>query len=54
LVARWHKAFVRRLAQPAPVTPQEADEAYACFDTEDFRIGFQAFLAKAKPAFTGR
>lgn len=54
LVARWHKAFVRRLAQPEPVTPQEADEAYACFDTEDFRIGFQAFLAKTKPAFTGR
>jgi len=54
LVARWHKAFVRRLAQPAPVTPQEADEAYACFDTEDFRIGFQAFLTKTKPNFTGR
>ena len=54
LVARWHKAFVRRLAQPEAVTPPEADEAYACFDTEDFRIGFQAFLAKTKPAFTGR
>ncbi|CAN7707029.1 enoyl-CoA hydratase-related protein [Pseudorhodoferax sp. LjRoot39] len=54
LVARWHKAFVRRLAQPAPLTAQEEDEAYACFDTEDFRIGFQAFLAKAKPVFTGR
>lgn len=54
LVARWHKAFVRRLAQPAPLTRAEEDEAYACFDTEDFRIGLQAFIAKAKPAFTGR
>ncbi|VTU16553.1 enoyl-CoA hydratase-related protein [Variovorax sp. RA8] len=54
LVARWHKKFVRRLAQPAPLTPEEADEAYACFDTEDYRIGFQAFLAKTRPVFTGR
>jgi len=54
LVARWHKKFVRRLSQPAPLTPEEADEAYACFDTEDFRIGFQAFLAKSKPSFVGR
>jgi enoyl-CoA hydratase len=54
LVARWHKKFVRRLAQPAPLTPEEAEEAYACFDTEDYRIGFQAFLAKTRPVFTGR
>lgn len=25
-----------------------------CFDTEDFKIGTQAFLNKIKPAFTGR
>jgi enoyl-CoA hydratase/carnithine racemase len=54
LVARWHKKFVRRLAEPRPLTREEADEAYACFDTEDFRIGFQAFLDKTKPVFTGR
>lgn len=54
LVARWHKKFVRRLAQPAPLSAEENAEAYACFDTEDFRIGFQAFLAKGKPVFTGR
>lgn len=54
LVARWHKAFVRRLARPEALTAQEADEAYACFDTEDFRIGFQAFLAKTRPVFAGR
>lgn len=54
LVARWHKKFVRRLAEPRPLTKEEADEAYGCFDTEDFRIGFQAFLDKTKPVFTGR
>ncbi len=54
LVARWHKRFVRRLADPAPVTDDEMDECYSCFDTEDFRIGYRAFLDKRKAAFTGR
>ena len=54
LVARWHKKFARRLADPAPISPQEADECFDCFDTEDFRIGYAAFLAKQKPAFEGR
>jgi enoyl-CoA hydratase len=54
LVARWHKKFVRRLADSDPVSPQEYDECFDCFDSEDFRIGYAAFLAKQKPAFTGR
>ncbi len=54
LVARWHKRFVRRLADPAPVTDDEMDECYSCFDSEDFRIGYRAFLDKRKAAFTGR
>jgi enoyl-CoA hydratase len=53
LVARWHKKFARRLADPRPLTPAERDEGYACFDTGDYRIGFQAFLAKKKPEFNG-
>ena len=32
----------------------ERDEGYACFDTEDYRIGFKAFLAKQKPQFKGK
>lgn len=54
LVARWHKKFARRLANPAPVSPAEADECFDCFDTEDFRAGYAAFLAKRKPEFAGR
>ena len=54
LVARWHKKFAHRLADPRPLTEAERDEGYACFDTEDYRIGFKTFLAKQKPEFKGR
>jgi enoyl-CoA hydratase len=54
LVARWHKKFVRRLLQPEPLTEDEMGESFECFDTEDFRAGYQAFLAKSKPEFKGR
>lgn len=54
LVARWHKRFLRRLEDPAPLGEAELDEGYACFGTEDFRIGYRAFLAKTKPQFEGR
>jgi len=54
LVARWHKKFARRLATGAPLAAAEYDECFDCFDTEDFRIGYAAFLAKAKPEFRGK
>jgi enoyl-CoA hydratase/carnithine racemase len=54
LVARWHKKFARRLAEDRPLSAQELDEGYACYDTEDFRIGYRAFLDKVKPDFKGR
>ena len=54
LVARWHKKFVRRLRDPAPISEAEADECFDCFDTADFRAGYAAFLAKQKPRFEGR
>jgi enoyl-CoA hydratase len=54
LVARWHKKFIRRLLDPRPLTQEERDEGYACFDTEDFKAGVAAFLAKKKAEFKGR
>jgi enoyl-CoA hydratase len=54
LAARWHKKFARRLRDPRPIAAEENDECFECFDTEDFRIGYAAFLAKRKPEFTGR
>lgn len=54
LVNRWHKKFLRRIADPTPLTPEEVDEGYAAFRTADFRAGYHAFLDKRKPEFGGR
>jgi enoyl-CoA hydratase/carnithine racemase len=54
LSARWHKRFVRRLREGTPLDEAELAEGYACFDTEDFRIGYQTFLAKQPPVFKGK
>lgn len=54
-VARWHRAAIRRiLRRAAPLTAQEIDENFAYFSTEDFRIGYDAFMRKVKPDFRGR
>lgn len=54
LVARWHKRFIARLSVIPQVSAAEWDESFACFDTEDYRVGVAAFLAKAKPRFKGK
>ncbi|MGH7357818.1 MAG: enoyl-CoA hydratase-related protein, partial [Candidatus Rokuibacteriota bacterium] len=54
LAARWHKRFVYDLVARRPLTAEERDVAYHCFDTEDFQIGYRAFLAKVTPRFVGR
>lgn len=54
LVHRWHKRFLRRLERGGALSEAERDEGFHCFDTRDFQIGYQAFLAKQKPEFEGR
>jgi enoyl-CoA hydratase len=54
LAARWHKKFARRLANPAPLTDAERDECFDCFDTQDFKTGYSAFVAKTRARFEGR
>lgn len=54
LVARWHKQFLREIEAGQPLTAAQRDEGFRCYDSEDFRIGYRAFLAKAVPEFVGR
>ena len=54
LVHRWHKKFLDRLADTVPLSDAEKDEGFACYDTNEFQIGYQAFLEKKTPKFTGR
>lgn len=54
LVARWHKQFIARLTARAELAPDEWNEGFACFDTDDYRAGVAAFLAKKPPRFTAR
>jgi enoyl-CoA hydratase/carnithine racemase len=54
LVARWHKQYIARLGVIPDVSPAEWEEGFACFDTDDYREGVAAFLAKRKPAFKAR
>ena len=54
LVNRWHKKFIRRMAEETSLTLDERDEGFACFDTEDYPAGIRAFAAKARPKFIGR
>lgn len=54
LANRAHKLLLRRLRDPAPVTAAEEELSYACCDSEDYRAGVAAFIAKEKPRFQGR
>lgn len=54
LVNRWHKRFLKRLGDSAPISAAELDECYAFLDTADYREGQAAFKDKRKPVFTGK
>ncbi|MBI4183919.1 MAG: enoyl-CoA hydratase/isomerase family protein [Proteobacteria bacterium] len=54
-LANWyHKKAIHRLADPRPLSRTEMDEEHGAFETEDYRIGYTAFLNKEKPRFVGR
>lgn len=54
LSARFHKAAIRKLRGPLPITAEEERAANAFVETEDFRAAARAFVAKQKPSFSGR
>jgi len=53
LVNRWHKAFLRRLDDPAPVSEAEMAECYRFLATADYAEGLEAFRHRRKPVFRG-
>ena len=53
LVNRWHKKFIRRLADSKPLAAEEVHESYKAFGTKAFRRGYRAFLGKTDPDFEG-
>lgn len=52
-VNAWHKRFVRRLLDPAPISEDELAESYEFLNTADYAEGMAAFKGKRKPAFKG-
>ena len=53
LSARFHKAALRKLRAPLPITPEEDQAVNGFADTEDFHNAARAFLAKRKPVWQG-
>jgi enoyl-CoA hydratase len=54
LSARFHKAALRALRGPSPITQEQDATVNGFVETEDFQAAFRAFLAKRKPVWRGR
>jgi enoyl-CoA hydratase/carnithine racemase len=54
LVAGWHKQWIRRLLSGRPLNDEEKAASFAFLETEDYKEGLAAFLAKRKPQFKAR
>jgi enoyl-CoA hydratase/carnithine racemase len=53
LVARWHKQLLQRLQHDQPLSAGELRDSFAFLESEDYREGLAAFLAKRAPRFRG-
>ena len=53
-VSRWHKEFARSILKEGKVTEKINNLGYKCYDTEDFKTGYQSFLNKTKPKFKNK
>ena len=49
-----HKRFLRHFAAGRALSEHEREEAFAFADTEDYRIGVEAFLNRSHAEFSGR
>lgn len=54
LAARFHKAAIRKLRGPSPISAAEELAVNDFAQTEDFRNATRAFLEKRKPVWRGR
>jgi enoyl-CoA hydratase len=54
LSARFHKAALRLLRGPLPITAEQDAAVNGFAETEDFQAAFRAFIAKQKPVWRGR
>jgi len=54
LAHRFHREATHRALRPKAYSPAEKKASFALCDSEDYREGVRAFLAKEDPVFKGR